>query len=167
MKSVGEAMAIGRTFQESFQKVHPRAHACGVSLCRRGSLLMSVTPNDEAERLSKIAREHALFVTQTAAVHLSQGQQCIAKLAAQTARQCILVKQCAATGSCPGLAMPPDADARPAQALRSQETGLDGWSLPKNWKRMTRQQLEYGLRVPNPERMVVLKQVLQPPQGAC
>ncbi len=61
----------------------------------------------------------------------------------------------------------PDADARPAQALRSLETGLDGWSLPKNWKRMTRQQLEYGLRVPNPERMVVLKQVLQPPQGAC
>ena len=45
------------------------------------------------------------------------------------------------------------------QALRSLETGLDGWSLPKNWKRMTAQQLEYGLRVPNPERMVVLKQV--------
>ena len=53
----------------------------------------------------------------------------------------------------------PDADAGPMQALRSLETGLDGWSLPKNWKRMTRQQLEYGLRVPNPERMVVLKQV--------
>lgn len=49
------------------------------------------------------------------------------------------------------------------QALRSLETGLDGWSLPKNWKRMTRQQLEYGLRVPNPERMVVLKQVLEFP----
>ena len=47
-----------------------------------------------------------------------------------------------------------------AQALRSLETGLDGWSLPKTWKRMTAQQLEYGLRVPNPERMVVLKQVL-------
>ena len=46
------------------------------------------------------------------------------------------------------------------QALRSLETGLDGWSLPKNWKRMTAQQLEYGLRVPNPERMVVLKQVM-------
>ena len=45
------------------------------------------------------------------------------------------------------------------QALRSLETGLDGWSLPKNWKRMTAQQLEYGLRVPNPERMTVLKQV--------
>ena len=48
------------------------------------------------------------------------------------------------------------------QALRSLETGLDGWSLPKNWKRMTAQQLEYGLRVPNPERMVVLKQVRSP-----
>lgn len=48
------------------------------------------------------------------------------------------------------------------QALRSLETGLDGWSLPKNWKRMTAQQLEYGLRVPNPERMVVLKQVWSP-----
>lgn len=48
------------------------------------------------------------------------------------------------------------------QALRSLETGLDGWSLPKNWKRMTAQQLEYGLRVPNPERMVVLKQVPPP-----
>ena len=45
------------------------------------------------------------------------------------------------------------------KALRSLETGLDGWSLPKNWKRMTEQQLIYGLRVPNPDRMVVLKQV--------
>ncbi|CAL5219945.1 g1877 [Coccomyxa viridis] len=47
------------------------------------------------------------------------------------------------------------------KALRSLETGLDGWSLPKNWKRMTAQQLEYGLRVPNPERMVVLKQAME------
>lgn len=45
------------------------------------------------------------------------------------------------------------------QALRSLETGLDGWSLPKNWKRMTRQQVEYGLRVPNPDRMLIVKQV--------
>lgn len=45
------------------------------------------------------------------------------------------------------------------KALRSLETGLDGWSLPKNWKRKTEQQLIYGLRVPNPDRMVVLKQV--------
>ena len=64
MKSVGEAMAIGRTFQESFQKVHPHAHACGVSLCRQDSLLMSITPNDEAERMSKITRERAVFITQ-------------------------------------------------------------------------------------------------------
>ena len=45
------------------------------------------------------------------------------------------------------------------KALRSLETGLDGWSLPKNWKRMTDQQLIYGLRVPNPDRMIVMKQV--------
>ena len=38
MKSVGEAMAIGRTFQESFQKVCPCAHACGVSLGRQSVL---------------------------------------------------------------------------------------------------------------------------------
>lgn len=45
------------------------------------------------------------------------------------------------------------------KALRSLETGLDGWSLPRNWKRMTDQQLIYGLRVPNPDRMMVMKQV--------
>ena len=45
------------------------------------------------------------------------------------------------------------------KALRSLETGLDGWSLPNNWKRMTDQQLIYGLRVPNPDRMMVMKQV--------
>lgn len=61
----------------------------------------------------------------------------------------------------------PDADARPAQALRSLETGLDGWSLPKNWKRMTEQQVIYNLRVPNPERMVVIKQVGGPPSSIC
>ncbi len=48
------------------------------------------------------------------------------------------------------------------KALRSLETGLDGFSLPKNWKRMTDQQLIYGLRVPNPDRMMVMKQV-----GCC
>ncbi|KAK9909404.1 hypothetical protein WJX75_001745 [Coccomyxa subellipsoidea] len=47
------------------------------------------------------------------------------------------------------------------KALRSLETGLDGWSLPKNWKRMTRQQVEYGLRVPNPDRMLILKQAFE------
>ena len=45
------------------------------------------------------------------------------------------------------------------KALRSLETGLAGWSLPPRWKRRTRQQLEYEMRVPNPERMVVIKQV--------
>ena len=45
------------------------------------------------------------------------------------------------------------------KALRSLETGCDGWSLPRKWKRMTEQQLVYGLRVPNPERMLVIKQV--------
>ena len=45
------------------------------------------------------------------------------------------------------------------KAMRSLETGLAGWSLPKNWKRKTRQQLEYNLRVPNPERMLIIKQV--------
>ena len=63
------------------------------------------------------------------------------------------------------------------QALRSLETGLDGWSLPKNWKRMTEQEVVYNLRVPNPERMLAIKQVRagpaqllcpcrQPPHGA-
>ena len=46
------------------------------------------------------------------------------------------------------------------KALRSLETGLDGWSLPKSWKPMTKQVLEYNLRVPNPERVLVLKQAM-------
>ena len=46
------------------------------------------------------------------------------------------------------------------KALRSLETGLAGWSLPKNWKRRTRQELEYNLRVPNPDRMCIIKQVI-------
>lgn len=45
------------------------------------------------------------------------------------------------------------------KAMRSLETGLDGWSLPRNWKRRTRQELEYGMRVPNPDRMLIIKQV--------
>ena len=46
------------------------------------------------------------------------------------------------------------------KALRSLETGLDGWSLPWSWKRLTKQELEYQLRVPNPERVLVLKQAM-------
>ena len=53
------------------------------------------------------------------------------------------------------------------KALRSLETGLAGWSLPRNWKRKTRQQLEYNLRVPNPERMLVIKQARPPPGLFC
>jgi hypothetical protein len=45
------------------------------------------------------------------------------------------------------------------KAMRSLETGLAGFSLPPNWKRRTRQQLEYNLRVPNPDRMMMIKQV--------
>ena len=45
------------------------------------------------------------------------------------------------------------------KALRSLETGCDGWSLPRKWKRMDNQQLVYNLRVPNPERVLVIKQV--------
>ena len=45
------------------------------------------------------------------------------------------------------------------KALRSLETGCDGWSLPRKWKRMDHQQLVYNLRVPNPERVLVIKQV--------
>ena len=49
------------------------------------------------------------------------------------------------------------------KALRSLETGLAGWSLPRNWKPRTRQQLEYNLRVPNPDRMLIIKQASPPP----
>ena len=49
----------------------------------------------------------------------------------------------------------------PDQALRSLETGLDGWSLPKNWKRLTEGEVVYNLRVPNPERMIAIKQARQ------
>lgn len=47
------------------------------------------------------------------------------------------------------------------KALRGMETGLDGWSLPKNWKRLPRDQLMYKLRVPNPDRMIILKQAFE------
>jgi hypothetical protein len=45
------------------------------------------------------------------------------------------------------------------KALRGMEAGLDGWSLPKNYKRLPKDQLEYKLRVPNPDRMLYIKQV--------
>lgn len=45
------------------------------------------------------------------------------------------------------------------KALRGMEAGLDGWSLPRGYKRLPKDQLEYNLRVPNPDRMMQLKQV--------
>ena len=47
------------------------------------------------------------------------------------------------------------------KAMRSLETGLDGWSLPKNHKRLPADKLVYNMRVPNPERMVAIKQALE------
>lgn len=45
------------------------------------------------------------------------------------------------------------------KALRGMETGLDGFSLPKNYKTLPKDQLLFKLRVPNPERFIILKQV--------
>lgn len=39
------------------------------------------------------------------------------------------------------------------------ETGLDGWGLPKGYKRLPKDQLLYKLRVPNPDRIFILYQV--------
>ena len=45
------------------------------------------------------------------------------------------------------------------KALRSLETGCDGWSLPRKWKRLEPDRVVYLLRVPTPERVLVIKQV--------
>jgi hypothetical protein len=45
------------------------------------------------------------------------------------------------------------------KALRGMEAGLDGWALPRGYKRLPKDQLLYNLRVPNPDRMIHLKQV--------
>ena len=47
------------------------------------------------------------------------------------------------------------------KALRSLETGLDGWSLPASWDRLEGAALERALRVPNPERMLSLRQAME------
>mmetsp|Transcript_26527 Transcript_26527/g.67485 ORF Transcript_26527/g.67485 Transcript_26527/m.67485 type:complete len:1174 (-) Transcript_26527:836-4357(-) len=47
------------------------------------------------------------------------------------------------------------------KAMRGMETGLDGWDLPKNYKRLTKDQMMFKLRVPNPERFTVLKQAFE------
>jgi hypothetical protein len=45
------------------------------------------------------------------------------------------------------------------KALRGMEAGLDGWSLPKGYTRLPKDQLMFKLRVPNPDRMIIMKQV--------
>lgn len=47
------------------------------------------------------------------------------------------------------------------KAMRSLETGLDGWALPKSYRRRTHAELIYGLRQPNPSRMLFIKQAME------
>eukprot|EP00879_Flechtneria_rotunda_P008192 GHRR01008582.1.p1 GENE.GHRR01008582.1~~GHRR01008582.1.p1 ORF type:complete len:946 (+),score=318.01 GHRR01008582.1:215-3052(+) len=47
------------------------------------------------------------------------------------------------------------------KALRGMEAGLDGWSLSKGWKRLPKDQLMYKLRVPNPDRITIMKQAFE------
>lgn len=44
------------------------------------------------------------------------------------------------------------------KAMRSLETGLDGWALPANYKPRTHAELVFGLRQPTPSRMLFMKQ---------
>jgi len=45
--------------------------------------------------------------------------------------------------------------------VRTPGPGLDGWDLPKNYKRLSHPELLYNLRVPNPERTITLKQAFE------
>jgi len=47
------------------------------------------------------------------------------------------------------------------KAMRSLETGCNGWALPRSWKRMPQDKLIYNMRVPGPERMLVIKQAFE------
>lgn len=47
------------------------------------------------------------------------------------------------------------------KALRSLETGLDGWSLPKGYKPLEREALLRALRVPGPERYLAIRQAFE------
>lgn len=47
------------------------------------------------------------------------------------------------------------------KAMRGLETGLDGWALPRGWKRLSHEKLIYNMRVPNPERMLAIKQAME------
>eukprot|EP00798_Chlamydomonas_sp_ICE-L_P004406 gene4406-14531_t len=44
------------------------------------------------------------------------------------------------------------------KAMRGMEEGLDGWDLPKNWKPLTKDQIQYTLRVPGPNRFIGIRQ---------
>ena len=44
------------------------------------------------------------------------------------------------------------------KACRGLEIGLDGWGLPSDYELLPKDKLQYKLRVPNPDRIVVLKQ---------
>lgn len=44
------------------------------------------------------------------------------------------------------------------KACRGLEIGLDGWGLPGDYELLPKDKLQYKLRTPNPERIVVLKQ---------
>jgi hypothetical protein len=46
------------------------------------------------------------------------------------------------------------------KALRGMETGLDGWALPKGYKRLPKDELLYKMRVPNPDRIHMIFQVM-------
>lgn len=48
------------------------------------------------------------------------------------------------------------------KAMRGMETGHDGWDLPNRYKTLPREELMYKLRVPNPDRFIILHQV-----GVC
>ncbi|MEW5317413.1 MAG: hypothetical protein WDW38_008710 [Sanguina aurantia] len=45
------------------------------------------------------------------------------------------------------------------KAMRGMETGHDGWDLPNRYKTLPRDELMYKLRVPNPDRFIILHQV--------
>ncbi|MEW5307481.1 MAG: hypothetical protein WDW36_009875 [Sanguina aurantia] len=46
------------------------------------------------------------------------------------------------------------------KAMRGMETGHDGWDLPNRYKTLPRDELMYKLRVPNPDRFIILHQAM-------
>ena len=47
------------------------------------------------------------------------------------------------------------------KSMRGLETGLDGWSLPKGWENHTEEEIEHDLRVPNPERLIMVREAME------